>query len=68
MCFGRIITYVGEQYSPVRASRVTAIFVTFDVIVGRHSSILAPSGARLLTSLAPTVLRRPRRWWIALLE
>ncbi|SGZ30472.1 BQ5605_C048g12372 [Microbotryum silenes-dioicae] len=31
MCFGRLITYVGEKYSPVRARRVTAVFVTFDV-------------------------------------
>ncbi|SCZ87973.1 BZ3500_MvSof-1268-A1-R1_Chr2-1g04103 [Microbotryum saponariae] len=31
MCFGRLITYVGEKYSPVRARRVTAIFVSFDV-------------------------------------
>ncbi|KDE03700.1 hypothetical protein MVLG_05831 [Microbotryum lychnidis-dioicae p1A1 Lamole] len=31
MCFSRLITYVGEKYSPVRARRVTAVFVTFDV-------------------------------------
>ncbi|SGZ30438.1 BQ5605_C048g12360 [Microbotryum silenes-dioicae] len=31
MCFGRLISYVGEKYSPVRARRVTAIFVFFDV-------------------------------------
>ncbi|SCV72295.1 BQ2448_4989 [Microbotryum intermedium] len=31
MCFGRIITYVGEKYSPIRARRITAIFVFFDV-------------------------------------
>lgn len=32
MAFGRIISFVGEQYSPVRATRVTKIFVTFDVL------------------------------------
>ncbi|ORY52832.1 RTA1 like protein-domain-containing protein [Leucosporidium creatinivorum] len=46
MCFGRIITYVGEQYSPVRASRVTAIFVTFDVI----SFVVQGAGGSLYSS------------------
>ncbi|KAI5478841.1 RTA-like protein [Pseudohyphozyma bogoriensis] len=32
LVFGRLITYVGEKYSPVRARRVTLIFVVFDVI------------------------------------
>lgn len=30
--FGRLITYVGESYSPVRAKRVTWIFVVFDIL------------------------------------
>ena len=32
MSFGRVIRFVGEHHSPVRASRVTKIFVAFDVL------------------------------------
>lgn len=32
MAFGRLVTYVGQQYSPIRAQRITAIFVVFDVL------------------------------------
>ncbi|KAK4047230.1 hypothetical protein OIV83_005532 [Microbotryomycetes sp. JL201] len=46
MCFGRVISYVGERYSPVRASRVTFTFVTFDVI----SFIVQGAGGSLYSS------------------
>ncbi|GAA5893703.1 RTA1 domain-containing protein [Sporobolomyces salmoneus] len=32
MCFGRLITFVGQRWTPVSSKWVTAIFVTFDVI------------------------------------
>lgn len=32
MSYGRIIAFVGERHSPIRASRVTKLFVTFDVL------------------------------------
>ncbi|KAM0791650.1 hypothetical protein ACM66B_006086 [Microbotryomycetes sp. NB124-2] len=46
MCFGRVITYVGERYSPVRASRVTFTFVTFDII----SFVVQGAGGSLYSS------------------
>jgi hypothetical protein len=32
VCFGRLITFVGQRWTPVSSKWVTAIFVTFDVI------------------------------------
>ncbi|GAA5832744.1 hypothetical protein JCM5353_004629 [Sporobolomyces roseus] len=32
MCFGRLIQFVGQRWSPISAKWCTAIFVTFDVI------------------------------------
>ncbi|KAK4047055.1 hypothetical protein OIO90_006339 [Microbotryomycetes sp. JL221] len=46
MCFGRVITFVGEKYSYVRASRVTFIFVSFDVL----SFIVQGAGGSLYSS------------------
>ncbi|KAM0750053.1 RTA1-domain-containing protein [Meredithblackwellia eburnea MCA 4105] len=46
MCFGRLITYVGEKYSPVRAKKVTWIFVVFDVI----SFVVQGGGGSLYSS------------------
>ncbi|SCV72297.1 BQ2448_4991 [Microbotryum intermedium] len=51
MCFGRLISYVGEKYSPVRARRVTAIFVFFDVtsfcIQGAGGSLYSSSNRNI---------------------
>lgn len=33
VCFGRIITYVGERWTPVSSKWVTFIFVTQDIVV-----------------------------------
>lgn len=30
--FGRLMAYVGEEHSQISAKRVTAVFVTFDII------------------------------------
>lgn len=49
MTFGRLIMYVGEKYSPVRAKRVTAIFVVFDVI----SFVVQGGGGSLYSSNNP---------------
>ena len=69
MIFGRIITYVGEGYSPVRAQRVTAIFVVFDVIVSRPSCSQGSSRQFKLTeSQRKSVFRRAGRRRFALLE
>lgn len=46
MIFGRLCMYVGETYSPVRASRVTAIFVSFDVL----SFVIQGAGGSLYSS------------------
>lgn len=46
MIFGRLISFVGERFSPVRASRVTAIFVIFDVL----SFIIQGGGGSLYSS------------------
>ncbi|GAA5925753.1 RTA1 domain-containing protein [Sporobolomyces koalae] len=32
MCFGRLINFIGQRWTPVSSKWVTAIFVTFDVI------------------------------------
>lgn len=44
--FGRIAAFVGQQHSPVRASRVTAIFVSIDVL----SFLLQGGGGGLQTN------------------
>ncbi|GAA5948655.1 hypothetical protein JCM21900_005202 [Sporobolomyces salmonicolor] len=46
MCFGRLILYVGEKWSPVSSKWVTAIFVTFDVV----SFVVQGAGGSLYSS------------------
>ncbi|GAA5999745.1 hypothetical protein JCM10207_005888 [Rhodosporidiobolus poonsookiae] len=46
MCFGRILTYVGERWSPVSSKWVTAIFVTVDIV----SFVVQGAGGSLYSS------------------
>ena len=46
MTFSRIIIYVSEKYSPIRAKRVTFIFVLFDII----SFIISGGGGSIYAS------------------
>ncbi|GAA6039485.1 hypothetical protein JCM8097_009575 [Rhodosporidiobolus ruineniae] len=46
MCFGRIITYVGDKWTPVSSKWVTAIFVTQDVV----SFVVQGAGGSLYSS------------------
>ncbi|CEQ42475.1 SPOSA6832_04303 [Sporobolomyces salmonicolor] len=46
LCFGRLILYVGEKWSPVSSKWVTAIFVTFDVV----SFVVQGAGGSLYSS------------------
>lgn len=46
MIFGRLIVYVGERFSPVRAKRVTMTFVAFDVA----SFVVQGAGGSLYSS------------------
>lgn len=51
MAYGRLISFVGEEYSPVRAKRVTLVFVIFDVasfvIQGGGGSLYSSSNVSL---------------------
>jgi hypothetical protein len=53
MVFGRIITYVGEKYSPISARRVTLIFVICDFL----SFVVQAGGGSLFASSNPTTLK-----------
>jgi len=46
MVYGRLVLWVGEKYSIIRAKRVTLIFVTFDVV----SFLVQALGGSLFTS------------------
>lgn len=46
MVFGRTIVWTRERYSPIRASRVTATFVTFDIL----SFVIQGAGGSLYSS------------------
>ncbi|BGP16713.1 hypothetical protein JCM10213_009130 [Rhodosporidiobolus nylandii] len=46
MCFGRIITYVGDRWTPVSSKWVTAIFVTQDIV----SFVVQGAGGSLYSS------------------
>lgn len=62
--FGRLIAYVGEEFSPVRAKRVTLIFVIFDVLVRALARLLILIGKKWLTRGLLAVIPCSRLWWI----